>query len=196
MCRFGVVTGHTSSLGSDDVAVPWSNGLAGFDHREDDVDAVSSGTGGLIESTSERGLWAMDPRRVDERHVLEDAARRVAAGALEAREERVAERREPGPGERRVDRQRRAGRPPVLQGVRDGDDAVRRGLGADVGSRVLAAEQVLDEGRFSGAVLPEQQHGGLGVEVGLGQAGREEGAELVGLLDGLDCVRVCLRKEF
>lgn len=36
-------------------------------------------------------------------------------------------------------------------------------------------------------VLAQKQHRRLRVEVGIGQAGREEGAELVGLLDGLDC---------
>ena len=60
------------------------------------------------------------------------------------------------------------------------------GLRPNVDARVVPAQQVLYEGGLPCAVLPQQEHAGLGLKVRLRQQRAKEVAELVGLLQWAD----------
>ena len=60
------------------------------------------------------------------------------------------------------------------------------GLRPNMDARVVPAQQVLYKGGLPCAVLPQQEHTGLGLEVRLRQQRAEEVTKLVGLLQWAD----------
>mmetsp|Transcript_32280 Transcript_32280/g.102599 ORF Transcript_32280/g.102599 Transcript_32280/m.102599 type:complete len:533 (-) Transcript_32280:102-1700(-) len=127
-------------------------------------------------------LARKDAGRVDEGDALDHRARQL--GTFELVEEAVAEVPQLREGQRLVRDDGVAGDDLVAGPVDHGHELVGRGLGADEEPRVVAAQEVPDEGALAGRVLAyEEDHGPVG-EVRVRELRRVEGVEVAVLLEG------------
>ena len=80
----------------------------------------------------------------------------------------------------------------LLFAVHDCREGVRSGLGSNADSRIVFLEEVADEGRFSGGVLPHEEDHGFGVEVGIVEGRGDELVKVVAFFQGKQLRRVHL----
>jgi hypothetical protein len=107
-------------------------------------------------------------------------------------EEGVAEGVELAEGAPRVHDERVAGHHALGGAVHDRDEGVGGGLRPDAHPREVLLDQVADEGGLAGAVLADQEHHRLVVEVSVLQRGRVELVEAIVLLQRQQLLRVQL----
>mmetsp|Transcript_109137 Transcript_109137/g.338924 ORF Transcript_109137/g.338924 Transcript_109137/m.338924 type:complete len:500 (+) Transcript_109137:187-1686(+) len=178
----GVVALH----GEDDAAeLVGDVHLGDVEEQEDHVHAVGEPLHDVLELVAALKpllLTSKDAGRVDEGDALDHRARQL--GTFELVEEAVAEVPQLLEGQRLVRDDGVAGDDLVAGPVDHGHELVGRGLGADEEPRVVAAQEVPDEGALAGRVLAyEEDHGPVG-EVRVRELRRVEGVEVAVLLEG------------